>query len=46
MLSVFVSSEGISRATRLGTDITVVTRGLNMACFNMLKNVGFHFRHP
>ena len=43
MFSVFVSSEGVSRATRLGADITLVTRGLNMAGLNMLKNVCFHF---
>ena len=46
MLSVFVSSEGISSSTRLGTDITGVTRGLNVVCLNMLKYVGFHFGHP
>ena len=46
MLSVFMSSEGISRATRLRTDITLVARGLNMAGLNMLKDVGLHFGYP
>ena len=43
MFSVLVCSQSISGTTWFSANITTVSRGLNMRCFNMFKYVCFHF---
>ena len=46
VFSVFVSSQGVPRSTKFRTEVTHMSRGLNMTGFYVFEYIGFHFGLP